>query len=365
MDHKILHCFPDPALQAAWRDCLRRVPCPSHYVAPEYFLEPFLAAQQPFAVLALDKDTVVGVLTGLHRGQHVICGLESRPQVCIDPTQDKTAVTKTLMEGLLTALCRATLVTIYTWADLEMPALCRRGFRCRQTERGNVVLDLTKGPEALFAEFTKDRRRNIRFAEKNGVDVSELTTPEDVSDAFAVYQIWSNTNRERTGVIPISFEQFRAAALRKENRLMLIARFQGKAIALNTFRFFPGGLFESASNASLEEFQYLKPNDLLQWRGIQWACSHGLRRHSLGGSHPFLRRFGGEVATVLRYQLDQSFLHRHELREATHDYGRAVLKAVPGMVTHLMQHIRGANPTQPRSRTKLPPPEMSNGPNAA
>jgi lipid II:glycine glycyltransferase (peptidoglycan interpeptide bridge formation enzyme) len=191
------------------------------------------------------------------------------------------------------------------------------------------VLDLTLGAEALFKQFTKDRRRNIRFAEKNGVVVTEAATAQDVADAYVVYSAWRSTVRKTVVGDKLDFEAYEKSQRLKENRRLFIARVEGKAVAINGFRFYPGGLFESSSNASLDEFIHFKPNDLLQWKGIEWACSNGLRRHSLGGSHQFLARFGGTVIPILRYRLDRTWLHRHDLRDKAMGVGREIIRKLP------------------------------------
>jgi lipid II:glycine glycyltransferase (peptidoglycan interpeptide bridge formation enzyme) len=53
---------------------------------------------------------------------------------------------------------------------------------------GAVMLDLTRGPDALFREFSADKGRNIRFSIKNGVDVQQATTREDLLDFCDVYR---------------------------------------------------------------------------------------------------------------------------------------------------------------------------------
>src|SRR5260221_13832164 len=98
------------------------------------------------------------------------------------------------------------------------------------------------------------------------------------------------------------------------------------------FRFYDGGLLESAANYSLEEFLHLKPNDLLQWKGIERACTQGLRRHSLGGEHPFLTHFVGTVVPIIRYRMDRSLLLKHDLREAVTRIARANLGQMPPSV---------------------------------
>lgn len=351
LNFEIIYDLADTRRLAAWREFLARAECPSHYVAPEYFLEPYWPGCKRFAVLALNDGRVAGVLTAIRDGSQVTSGLESRPQICVGDELPKGAVAEVLLRGLLAEAQAAELVTVYTWPDLELPCFSAYGFRARRL-RGNVVLDLTAGADAVFKQFPKDRRRNIRFAEKNGVVVDEVTTGEDIVQAYEIYLAWWQSKQERLGGKPHSFEVFERAARLKENRLILVARVSGRPVAINFFRFFPGGLFESAANNSLDEFLYLKPNDLLQWRGIEWACAHGMRRHSLGGSHEFLLRFGGEVVPVLRYRMDRTLLHRHELPETARDYARRILKLMPAPIQERLRTLRSNG----RSKRRTPPP---------
>jgi len=91
----------------------------------------------------------------------------------------------------------AELVSVYTWSSLELSLFFSAdGFRRREL-LGTVVLDLTRGADALFKEFSKDRRRNIRFAEKHGVEVREATTDQDIFDAHQVYSAWRGTERKQ------------------------------------------------------------------------------------------------------------------------------------------------------------------------
>jgi hypothetical protein len=334
----ILHEFPPPDLERAWRECLTRVEVPSHYGSPEYFLDPLRRGNRPFAVLALEDDQVRGVLTGFHLGSEVLSGLTSRPQISVDGTETETTL-ETLAEGLLAEADDAGLVSVYTWPSLELVPFSARGFRHRQLP-GSVVLDLTLGADALFKEFSKDRRRNIRYAEKHGVEVREATTPQDIVDAHVVYSAWRGTDRKEVHG-DWSFESFEKTVSLRNNRRLFLASFSGKVIAINIFRFCPGGLFESAANSSLDQFMHLKPNDLLQWKGIQWACAQGLRRHSLGGTHEFLLRFGGTVVPILRYRLDRTLFRRHDLKESLGATARSLLRNAPPGVGQTVRRLLG------------------------
>jgi Acetyltransferase (GNAT) domain len=340
MTYKILHEFPSRDIEKAWRDYLTRLEFASHYESPEYFLEPLWPGKPRFAVLAFENDKVVGALTGLHNDNNVACGLPARPQIGVDPDANKEAVLATLLAGLLEESRSSDLVSIYTWGFLPLPQFAARGFQ-RKELQGNVVLDLSQGADAVFKQFPKDRRRNIRFAEKNGVVVSEISTPQDIADAYSVQTAWRDTTRKVVHARKRTLEAYEKVATLKGNRLLLIARVDGKPAAINSFRFHPGGLFESSANSSLDEFIHLKPNDLLQWKGIEWACQHGFRRHSLGGSHPFLLRFGGTVIPILRYRLDRTFLHRHDLRDKMQSAGRKIVRNLPSSIGEKIRTLAG------------------------
>ncbi|HZR56028.1 MAG TPA: GNAT family N-acetyltransferase [Terriglobales bacterium] len=340
MSFEILRQFPGSEIEKAWRDCLARVDFPSHYNTPEYFYEPYWPEKPRFAVLALEESRVTGILTGMHDGNRIMCGLPSRPQICVDPSSNTTAALDALARGVLSEARNAELVAVFTWPSLELPAFRKLGFKSRQLP-GNVVLDLTQGPEELFKQFSKDRRRNIRFAEKNGIVIEQATTPEQIKEAYEVYSAWRKTQRKEVRGEGFSFEVFDKAARLTGNRVLMLARLSGKVVAINIFRYCPGGLFESAANSSLDEFIHLKPNELLQWRGIEWACQHGLRRHSLGGSHQFLTRFGGSIVPILRYRRDQTLFRKHDVRDAVRQAGRETLGKMPPSVGKKVRKFLG------------------------
>ena len=360
MRYEILHKFPDVSIESAWRDLLGRIEVPSHYDAPEYFFEPHWTGKKPFAILAIEDsheaNHAVAILTGIHDGEQVVSGLPSRPQIAVDPKADTAVALETLRQGLLKESGKSKLLTVYSWPALELSAFAARGFRRRQMQ-GNVVLDLTQGANALFQQFSKDRRRNIRYAEKHGITVQLATSRDHFHRAYEVYLAWHDSERKALTGVRRTFENFEAAQLLTRNRRLFLAELEGKVIAINMFRFYEGGLFESAANYSFEEFLHLKPNDLLQWKGIEWACAQGLRRHSLGGAHPFLTRFGGTVVPIIRYRMDRTLLRQHDLREAVERIARTRLQQMsPGV----QEKVRRALGKQPRSAgTRKPESEKS------
>lgn len=329
----ILHSYPDYDCAERWRKFLARADFAAHYVSPEYFLEPFFRDKRPFVVLAWQDERIVAALSGVHEEQQLVCGLVSRPQICFDKTVDLEAASDALADGLLHEAGADTLITFYSWVPLN--TLAKHGYRDQQ-EEGVVMLDLTKGPDELFKHFAEARRTNIRKSIKRGVEVAIAGTRDEFEAYYDIYVDWCR----RKQIAPASFETIEAA-FSSPNRRLFLARHENKLIAGTIIRLYPGAMIEYAANNSYEAYLKLKPNDLLQWRVVEWACAEGFKSYSLGGAHLFLLKMGGTIAPVYRYRLDRTWLRRHELKEALGKSGRSVFNALPtGVKTQVRRALR-------------------------
>jgi len=324
---RIIHQFPDPADEGAWRNLLSQSDWPSHYTSPEFFSDPFWAGKRPFAVLAHEGSRVIGVLTGLHEPGGVVSGNPWRPQISFDRAVCQSRTAEQLARGLLAEARSAGLASIFAWTSLE--SLQRMGFRTTTTLEGSVILDLSRGSEFLFGKLHPNRRRNVRYAMKHGVEIVQATTQADFHSYYEVYQSWRRTSRKVIVGELVPFSILERALSLKGNRILLLARYQGRIIAGDILRFYPGGVVEASANSSDDEFLHLKPNDLLVWSAVEWACRTGFTRMSLGGAHHFLREFGGVVVPIYRYRRDATWLRRHDLLDDMTDAGRRFLLRRP------------------------------------
>jgi hypothetical protein len=333
--------FPIALLEAAWRECLAHVEMPSHYNAPEFFLEPHWhhRGQTPFAVLAIQDGQVVAVLTGVHAGIGIASGAASRPQVCFRRDANRETATKDLMAGLLRLADTygAEIVTVYSWD--QMPALEQREFKTLQLE-GSVVIDLGGGAEKIFNSLHTDRRKDVRFAIKHGIDVREVQSEKDVEEYFEVYQRWKKTTRKEIHH-DHTLEMGKKILTLSRNHKRFLAVHDGTVVASSGVRFFEGGLVECANNCSLDEFLRLHPNDLLIWKTIEWACTNGFQRVSLGGAHLFLRKWGKTILPIYRYRLDRTWLRRHDLKENVQRSAGIYLRRMPAKVQRSIRRIFG------------------------
>ena len=332
--YHILHHQPGGVIEGSWRACLAQSDFPTHYTAPEYFLEPLLRRSKPFAILSLAGQQVTGVLTGIHQGDHVQSGLSVRPQVAFSRNTDRAEAMKSLIAGLLQEAKSAKLVDLFVWS--QMAELIDARFHKRPYE-GVVMMDLAQDSDTIFRKFSAKRRTDIRRLIKSGISVAPAETSDDLSEFYAIHREWAH----RKGQPAIAEEEFRETFALTGNRRLLLARYKGRVIAGVVHRFFPGGVLEYAANNSLESALQLRPNDLLQWRAIEWGCAERLTKYSLGGAHPFLRKFGGEVVTTTRCRLDLSTFRRYMVRDWLADTAKRARPYIPDRLATFARSLPG------------------------
>jgi hypothetical protein len=333
----VLTTFPDEAVASSWRECLASADFPTHYTSPEFFLEPFFAGRAPFAILAMQDHRVLGVLTGLKEAGRVDCGMTLRPQICCHRDANPDVISMALAEGLLSHLDhRDRYLNVCAWCRLA--GFEQLGFRHRQRpdHQSVVVLDLGLGPDQLFKQFSEMRRRNIRRAIKSGVEVTEYEEDRDLDEYYEILQHWCKFKQ-----LPLPSSETQRAAFRlRGNRLVLVARHEGRIIGVSTYRFQPGGLVEYAANCSRREDTKVRPNDLLMWRAIEWAAANRFRLFSMAGAHLFLRNFGGQIVVTQQYTLDRSLLRVHDLKESFMTLRRSMFHFLPpGVQTRVRRRL--------------------------
>lgn len=338
MKHIVLTSMPGAEVADKWNAFISDAPFATHYVTPNYFADPYVKGQR-FAVLAVGDDgQIAAALTGTINDDKITSGMFSRPQMVFRRDVERGWAVASLMEGLREAANgRVGLIEVYSWESA--PEFCDHEMQVRMSSGDSsvVMLDLSAGSEAIFSGFSQTRRNELRKAARQGlVEVKEIDNDRELTEMYAIHCEWN----DRKGNATDTFEQMKAAVGDRNNRRVFIAKADGKVIAGSFYRFAPGGVVEYAANFSKLEFQRLRPNDLIAWHAIQWACRESFTHFSMGGAHLFLRRFGGEIIHTYRYRRDNSRFRLHDLRENARDLGVGAYRRLPESVRSGMRRIR-------------------------
>ena len=335
--YRILRAYPEPQLESKWFDCLAHSTNPAHYASPAFFKELYFRDKRPFAVLATVGDEVVGALTGLHSGEMVVSGLESRVHIAVDARYDADETIAGLAAGVEQEARGSKLVQVYSWRYRDLGPFVARGYRKREFT-GNPVVDLSLGSDTLFSRLTKTHRKNVALATKNGVEVVEVATREDFCAFYDVYDQWCTAKQQFKYSNELEWEVFETT---RSNRRLFAAKKDGKVIAGTTIRFYPGGLVEYSRNSSLPEFLRFCPNDLLLWHAIRWSSENSFSGFSMASHHKFVRGFGGTIIPIDRYRADRTVFRRHDLKDMAIDASRAVLFSLPPAYQQKVRKLLG------------------------
>jgi hypothetical protein len=172
------------------------------------------------------------------------------------------------------------------------------------------TLDLTPGDAKLFKSLRDSTRRNIKKAEKEGVEVRFGNSPEALRE---FYRLNCLTRREH-GLPPQPwrfFANLHEQILSKEMGSMALAYFRGNAIAANVYLHSNGQAIYKYG-ASDKMHQNLRAANLVMWEAIKRYAGEGVKSLCFGRTEPGnegLRQFKSgwgtdeQVINYYRYDL--------------------------------------------------------------
>jgi hypothetical protein len=154
-------------------------------------------------------------------------------------------------------------------------------------------IDLTLSVDKLFAAMDAPCRRCIRKSEKVGVQIEEVQDDffvddyyDQLEDVFAKQKLVPTYPKERVkALVEHLLPTGRLLLLRARNR-------EGNCIAtgifpaMNDTSYFWGG-------ASYRTYQYLRPNEAIQWYAMRYWKAKGIKKFDFGGDSEYKRKYGG------------------------------------------------------------------------
>lgn len=234
-------------------------------------------------------------------------------------------------------------------ADLQ-PLLQEEGF-CFEGHL-NYLIDLAPTEDELWHRMHRTRRQNVHTAEREGIVIQDVTTPEQVPEAYAVLRaIYHHIN------VPLPDESLFDALFADLNPRgmlnMMTARLDHCVVGVVVNLIYKDRLLAWYGGSD----RTCGPNcanELLNWHSICWARERGLRIYDFGGAgkpdepygpRDYKARFGGQLVNYGRntcvhaprrlavsrtgYQLWRRLPHfpeaaggAREGKEHDHDHGR-------------------------------------------
>lgn len=175
-------------------------------------------------------------------------------------------------------------------------------------QRVSLRLDLTASEDEILTNFRKNSRYEVRRAEREGCEVSTLSSPSEIAEFLRVYASLAARKGFRADAVEPMRRRIGWLVQSQARGTLLLARIGGVACG--------GAVIARAGKrcfyiwGATDTGQPTKVGHLVQWRALQWAKSHGCTEYDFGGYTPgatsgpawFKQGFGGTSVYFVRPQ---------------------------------------------------------------
>lgn len=152
----------------------------------------------------------------------------------------------------------------------------------RTYKQKNIFLDLVQSEEKIWSDFAHKVRKNVKTAQKSGVEILQIDNEEKLEDFFRIYTCtMSRRSANSNYFFPVSFFENIVKFL-KGNFLFFYALHDEKVISAELALTSAETVYSFLGGTDSDFFQ-LRPNDLIKFEIIKWAKAAGKKRFVLGG----------------------------------------------------------------------------------
>jgi len=166
----------------------------------------------------------------------------------------------------------------------------------------DILFDLNQTNDELWRQVHKERRKNIRRAEKKGVTFREIKEKSQITKAYEL--LFDTYQRIK---LPLVNESFFLEAWRVLNPPRMIkffgAFYQNKLISVRVVLCYKERVYDWYTG-SFFQYRNKYPNDFLPWEIIKWSKQKGYSVFDFGGAgkpgiaygvRDYKKKFGGKV----------------------------------------------------------------------
>ena len=239
---------------------------------------------KPFIIVVQENGEIRGVLLAviIWNGNDIVKRFTARSIIVGGPLaeNDNEFIIKQLLKAYLEKLPRYVVYSeIRPVYDLKSMSavLEKEGFRRRG--HYNLILDVEADEQSLWAGLHKERQRNVKHAEKVGLEYREVTAESEIEDVLALIR---QTYRRKK--VPMSyFDIFAKAKNALNGYIHFFAAYNSEKMVAGQIRLCYKDLVYAWFAGSDEIFFKQRPNDFLMWKVICWAHDNGYKLFDLGG----------------------------------------------------------------------------------
>lgn len=141
------------------------------------------------------------------------------------------------------------------------------------------VVDLEKGVNELWKSISHNKRKNIKKAMSQGVEVFESRKKEDLLTFYSMLR----AAEERGGFTSYPLSWFEAALelYNPDSLRIFLASWNGKPVS-GVFTVAHSKTIFALAAGSFSEGWKVRPNDVMHWKVMEWACQKGYSKYQMG-----------------------------------------------------------------------------------
>ena len=152
-----------------------------------------------------------------------------------------------------------------------------------ETRTHNVVRTLELPIDEIMMDFDHKVRKNIKKAQKSGLEVKIDNTLERIDDFLDIYYATMRRTEANTDFFfPKSF--FEMLGTMEDSYIYAYVLYEEKVISTELILYGMENCYSFLGGTDQKYFN-LRPNDFLKYEIIKWAISKDLKRFILGGGH--------------------------------------------------------------------------------
>jgi hypothetical protein len=144
------------------------------------------------------------------------------------------------------------------------------------------VVNLENGVDTLWKSISHNKRKNIKKALSEGVEVFESREREDLLTFYSMLK--AAEKRAGFGSYPLSWFEAVWDIYPFDFSKVFLAKWNGKAVS-GVFTVMHGKTVFALAAGSFSEGWRVRPNDVMHWKVMEWACKRGYSRYHMGLVH--------------------------------------------------------------------------------